>query len=53
MRQVLAVLLRLFYRWVFDPLRADLFDGVVRTVCPTADAKALLHEAVNSCEVRG
>jgi len=39
---------------VFDPLRAQLFGSVgIRTVCPTADAKALLHEAVNSCELRG
>jgi trk system potassium uptake protein len=39
---------------VFDPLRAELFGSAgIRTVCPTADAKALVHEAVNSCELRG
>ena len=37
---------------VFDPLRAELFAGTgIRPVCPTADAKVLLHEAVRSCRV--
>ena len=37
---------------VFDPLRADLFDATgIRTVCPTKDAKELLHEAVRSCRL--
>ncbi len=37
---------------VFDPLRADLFAGAgIRTVCPTKDAKDLLHDAVRTCEI--
>jgi trk system potassium uptake protein TrkA len=39
---------------VFDPLRAELFAQTgIRTVCPTADARELLHEAVLSCPARG
>jgi trk system potassium uptake protein TrkA len=35
---------------VYDPLRAELFKGQgIRTVCPTKDAKDLLHDAVSSC----
>ncbi|MGO8685109.1 MAG: potassium channel family protein [Thermoleophilia bacterium] len=37
---------------VFDPARADLFaEAGIRTVCPTKDAKDLLHEAVNTCKI--
>ena len=36
------------------PLRAELFAKTgIRTVCPTADARELLHEAVLSCQVPG
>jgi trk system potassium uptake protein TrkA len=39
---------------VFDPLRAELFAAAgVRTVCPTADARQLLREAVLSCAIAG
>ena len=35
---------------VFDPLRAELFEQTgIRTVCPTRDARELLHEAVSTC----
>ena len=38
---------------VYDPLRADLFAAAgVRTVCPTTDARALLLQAVESCEIK-
>jgi len=39
---------------VYDPLRAELFATAgIRTVCPTKDAKDLLHEAVASCKSPG
>lgn len=39
---------------VYDPLRAELFATAgIRTVCPTKDAKDLLHEAVSSCQIPG
>jgi trk system potassium uptake protein len=39
---------------VYDPARAELFAATgIRTVCPTRDAKELLLEAVNSCELPG
>jgi len=39
---------------VYDPLRAELFATAgIRTVCPTKDAKDLLHEAVLSCQIPG
>ena len=39
---------------VYDPLRADLFEQTgIRTVCPTKDAQALLHEAIGSCKLGG
>ena len=39
---------------VYDPLRADLFEQTgIRTVCPTKDARALLHEAIGSCKLGG
>ena len=39
---------------VYDPLRAELFATTgIRTVCPTKDAKDLLHEAVSSCQIPG
>ena len=37
---------------VYDPLRAELFANQgIRTVCPTKDAKDLLLDAVNTCEI--
>jgi trk system potassium uptake protein len=39
---------------VYDPLRAELFATTgIRTVCPTKDAKNLLHDAVSSCQLPG
>jgi trk system potassium uptake protein TrkA len=39
---------------VYDPLRAELFATTgIRTVCPTKDAKDLLHQAVSTCRVPG
>ncbi len=38
---------------VYDPLRADLYAGAgVRTVCPTKNARELLLQAVESCEIK-
>jgi len=38
---------------VYDPLRAEIFaETGIRTICPTKDSRALLLDAVRSCDAR-
>jgi trk system potassium uptake protein len=37
---------------IYDPLRAELFSQAgIRTVCPTKDVRAALHESVRACDI--